>query len=73
MIRVLRVQPDSIAAELGLVSGTELLRVNGRELDDFLDWEFLTAEDEFVLHVRQPAGEEIEFEIESTEIDSDEP
>jgi putative radical SAM enzyme (TIGR03279 family) len=64
MIRVTAVHPDSIAAELGLHEGTELLSVNGRELEDFLDWEFLTAEEEFVLHVRQPAGEEIEFEIE---------
>ncbi|MFL5472893.1 MAG: DUF512 domain-containing protein [Gemmatimonadales bacterium] len=64
MIRVTGIQPESIAAELGLREGSELLSVNGRELDDFLDWEFLTAEEEFVLHVRQPDGEEIEFEIE---------
>jgi putative radical SAM enzyme (TIGR03279 family) len=64
MIRVTGVQPESIAAELGLREGSELLSVNGRELDDFLDWEFLTAEEEFLLHVRQPDGEEIEFEIE---------
>jgi S1-C subfamily serine protease len=45
MIRVTAVHPDSIAAELGLRAGTELLSVNGRELEDFLDWEFLTSED----------------------------
>jgi putative radical SAM enzyme (TIGR03279 family) len=64
MIRVTAVQPESIAEELGLRAGTELLRVDGRELEDFLDWEFLTAEEAFLLHVRQPDGEEIEFEIE---------
>jgi putative radical SAM enzyme (TIGR03279 family) len=64
MIRVTAVQPESIAEELGLVAGTELLSVDGRELEDFLDWEFLTAEEEFLLHVRQPDGQEIEFEIE---------
>jgi putative radical SAM enzyme (TIGR03279 family) len=64
MIRVTAVHPDTIAAELGLREGTELLSVNGRELEDFLDWEFLTAEEEFLLHVRQPDGEEIEFDIE---------
>lgn len=64
MIKVTAVEHESIAEELGLLPGTELLAVNGRELDDFLDWEFLTAEDEFVLHVRQPDGQEIEFEIE---------
>jgi putative radical SAM enzyme (TIGR03279 family) len=64
MIRVTAVQPDSIANELGLREGTELLSVNGRELEDFLDWEFLTAEEQFLLHVRQPDGQEIEFDIE---------
>jgi len=64
MIRVTAVEPDSIADELGLREGTELLAVNGRELEDFLDWEFLTAEEQLLLHVRQPDGEEIEFDIE---------
>jgi putative radical SAM enzyme (TIGR03279 family) len=64
MIRVTAVHPDSIAAELGLREGTELLSVNGRDLEDFLDWEFLTAEEEFLLHVRLPDGEEIEYDIE---------
>jgi putative radical SAM enzyme (TIGR03279 family) len=64
MIRVTAVDPDSIAAELGLREGTELVSVNGRELEDFLDWEFLTADEAFLLHVRHPDGEEIEFDIE---------
>ena len=64
MIKVTTVQPDSIAHELGLREGTELLSVNGRELEDFLDWEFLTADEHFLLHVKQPDGEEIEFDIE---------
>jgi putative radical SAM enzyme (TIGR03279 family) len=64
MIRVTAVQQGSIAEELGLMAGTELLHVDGRPLEDFLDWEFLTAEEAFLLHVRQPDGEEIEFDIE---------
>ncbi|MEP6474586.1 MAG: DUF512 domain-containing protein [Gemmatimonadota bacterium] len=64
MIRVSAVHPGTVADELGLQVGTELITVNGRELEDFLDWEFLTAEDQFLLHVRQPDGEEIEFDIE---------
>jgi putative radical SAM enzyme (TIGR03279 family) len=65
MVRIARVQAGGIAEELGLVPGTELLRVNGRELDDFLDWEFLTAEDAFVLEAKLPDGEVIEFDIEN--------
>ncbi|HEY0971161.1 MAG TPA: DUF512 domain-containing protein [Gemmatimonadales bacterium] len=67
MVRVARVVPGSVAQEMGLVTGTELLSVNGRELRDFLDWEFLTADDEFVLEVRMPDGEELSFELERPE------
>jgi putative radical SAM enzyme (TIGR03279 family) len=64
MVRVLKVQPDSIAAELGIVPGTELVSVDGRALDDFLDWEFLTADDAFELEAKFPDGEHVVFEIE---------
>ncbi|MBX3175711.1 MAG: DUF512 domain-containing protein [Gemmatimonadaceae bacterium] len=64
MVRVSKVHPESIAAELGLVPGTELLSVDGRALDDFLDWEFLTADDAFELEARLPDGEHVVFEIE---------
>src|SRR5436309_8781580 len=67
MIRVQSVAPDSLGAELGLAPGTELLAVNGRPLEDFLDWEFLTADDRFVLAARMATGEEIEFDIERPE------
>lgn len=64
MVRVLRVQPESIAAELGILPGTELIAVDGRALDDFLDWEFLTADDAFELEAKLPDGEHVLFEIE---------
>ncbi len=67
MVRVSKVNPGSIADELGMMPGTELVRVNGRDLDDFLDWEFLTADDELVIEARQPDGETVEFEIERPE------
>ena len=67
MVRVKGVQDGSIAEELGIVPGTELLTVNGRELADFLDWEFLTADDELVIEARLPDGEAIVYEIERPE------
>ena len=67
MIRVAAVTPDSIAADLGLAPGTELLRVNDRELGDFLDWEFLTADEEFLLLARLPDGGVVEYDIERPE------
>ena len=70
MVRVKGVQDGSIAEELGIVPGTELLTVNGRELADFLDWEFLTADDELVIEARLPDGEAIVYEIERPEGES---
>jgi putative radical SAM enzyme (TIGR03279 family) len=64
MVKVSRIEQNSIADELGIVAGTELLTVNGRPLADFLDWEFLTADEELVIEARQPDGEEIIFELE---------
>ena len=67
MVRVSKVRPGSIADELEIVPGTELLSVNGRELRDFLDWEFLAADEELVLEARLPSGEDVVYEIERPE------
>lgn len=63
MIRVTGVVEGSIGEELGLVPGTELVSIGGEELEDFLDWEYHTAEEQFTLVFRQP-GEEAEYEVE---------
>ncbi|MBA3341406.1 MAG: DUF512 domain-containing protein [Gemmatimonadaceae bacterium] len=67
MVRVARVAPGSIAEEIGMVPGTELISVNGRAVQDFLDWEFLAADDELEIEARQPGGEAIVFELERPE------
>lgn len=41
--------------------------MNERPLEDFLDWEFLTADDAFMLRARLPGGEELECDIERPE------
>jgi putative radical SAM enzyme (TIGR03279 family) len=64
MVRVARVEPGGLAEEVGIVPGTELKSVNGRALADFLDWEFLTADDELLIEAVQPDGEELVLEIE---------
>lgn len=67
MVRVARVIPESIAEELGIEVGMELVSVNGRALADFLDWEFLTADDELVIEAKLPDGEPIVYEIDRPE------
>ncbi len=70
MVKVARVLPDSIAEQVGILPGTELRSVNGRKLADFLDWEFLTADDELVIEAGLPDGDEIVFEIERPDAES---
>jgi putative radical SAM enzyme (TIGR03279 family) len=67
MVRVARVTAGGIAEEIGIAPGTELVSVNGRPLGDFLDWEFLTADDELLIEARQPDGEAVIYEIERPE------
>jgi putative radical SAM enzyme (TIGR03279 family) len=67
MVRVSRVHEGSLADEMGLAAGAELLSINGRELEDFLDWEFLSADDQFELAVRLPSGDELIYEVERPE------
>lgn len=69
MVRVARVEPDSVADELGILPGTEILSVNGRAIADFLDWEFLSADDEVTIEAKLPDGETVAFEVERPDMD----
>src|SRR2546423_6240185 len=64
MVRVSKVEQGGIAEAVGIVAGTELLSVNDRPVADFLDWEFLTAEEELVIEAKQPDGEHVVYELE---------
>ena len=58
------VQKGSIAEELELSYGDELLRINGKKIKDVLDYHYLTNDDFLTILVRKPNGEEWELEIE---------
>ena len=67
MVKVALVHESSIADELGIVPGTDLLTVNGRALEDFLDWEFLTADDTLEIEATLPDGAHVVYEVERPE------
>ena len=67
MLRIAAVAGDSVGADLGLKAGDELLAIGGRELVDFLDWEFLGADETFDLTVRTASGDEVVLEVERPE------
>ncbi len=64
------VDPDSIAAELGLRRGDLVLMLDGREIVDAFDFYLWQLEPQLILTVRTIDGELLEFDIEK---DADEP
>ena len=64
MVKVARVHAESIAEQLGISPGASLLRINGRDLEDFLDWEFLSVDSPLLIEAKSPDGELVEYELE---------
>lgn len=58
------VQAGSIAQELEIEPGDVLLSVNHMEIEDIFDYQYQTQEEEVVVLIRKPSGEEWELEIE---------
>ncbi len=62
--KIKAVVPGSIAEELGVESGDKLLSVNGNIVEDVFDYHYLIHDEEVVLLIEKPDGEEWEFQIE---------
>ncbi|MCI9618848.1 MAG: DUF512 domain-containing protein [Dorea sp.] len=58
------VMQDSIAWELGIEAGDRLITVNGQEIEDVFDYHFYVNDEELVILIEKPDGEEWELEIE---------
>ena len=58
------VVPGSIAAELEIEAGDELLSVNGEPVEDIFDYQFLIQDEEIEILIKKPDGEEWLLEIE---------
>ncbi len=63
MIQILDIEPGSIAAELGIQPGAVLKQINGKEIEDQLDYRFYVSTEQVEVLVEQE-GEEIIFDIE---------
>lgn len=61
---VSKVLPGSIAEELEIEPGDELVSVSGKEIEDILDYHYLMNDEYVELLIRKPNGEEWELEIE---------
>ncbi len=62
-----KIEPGSIAEQMEIEAGDELLAVNGQEIEDIFDYRFL-VEDEYVeVLIKKPSGEEWLLEIDKDE------
>lgn len=58
------VEKDSIAEELEIQTGSELLSINGLKLKDYIEYQYATMAEELVFEIKTPNGEIEEYEIE---------
>jgi putative radical SAM enzyme (TIGR03279 family) len=64
-IKIIEVEPNSLAAELELAAGDRVWMVNGKRVRDALDFKFMTSgEEELTLEVIKADGEEWQLEVE---------
>lgn len=62
--RIKEIEAGSIADELGLEPGDRLLAINDNEIEDVFDYHYYVNDEELVLLVEKPDGEQWELEIE---------
>ena len=57
------VEQGSIAEEMGIEPGDVLLSVNGNEIEDIFDYQYYVEDEEILLLIEKPDGEQWELEI----------
>ena len=65
--RIERVEPGSIAEELEIKAGDLVLQINGQDIEDVFDYEFLCKDENVDLLVETAEGEPVLYEIEKDE------
>ena len=58
------IEPNSIAEELEIQTGSELVSVNGQKLKDYIEYQYATMSEELVFEIKTQNGELEEYEIE---------
>lgn len=62
-----QVEPGSIAQEAGIAPGDCLLKINGEEIYDILEYKFYSAATELELEIERPDGELLQVKVEKDE------
>ena len=68
MVKIVSVYPKSRAARAGILDGDNLIYINGREINDVLDYRFFLAEQSITLTLER-AGEQFDVSIRKGQYD----
>jgi len=64
--RIKSIDPGSVAEELGIEAGDQLMAINGRPIVDIMDFLYFMDDDYMELVVKKPDGQEWDLEIEKS-------
>ncbi|WP_067933635.1 DUF512 domain-containing protein [Alicyclobacillus kakegawensis] len=64
MPRIARVRPNSLAEELELAPGDEIVKINGQPIQDIIDLSYALATEDMELEIKRANGEEWILEVE---------
>ncbi len=64
---VKRVESGSIAEEMEIEAGDEIVSINGKKIEDIFDYQYFTEDEHILVLVRKKNGEEWELEIDKDE------
>lgn len=63
-ISIKDIKPNSIADEMGIEKGDKLISINGKDIEDILEYKFLTCDEALVIEIEKADGEIWELDIE---------
>ena len=52
------IAPGSIAEEMGIEPGDRLISIDGQEIEDIFDYQFYSEDEELLLLIEKPDGEQ---------------
>jgi putative radical SAM enzyme (TIGR03279 family) len=59
-----RIIPNSIAEEVDLASGDKVISINGKTIEDLIDYRYMIADDYLEVYIWKHNGEQVVYEIE---------
>lgn len=66
---IIKVEEESIAEEMGIEPADILISINEKEIKDVFDYRYLIQDEELIVVIKKPNGEEWELEIEKDEFE----